>query len=105
MGEPRHLTLHETTPRANWPAGRMPEWVDEGTRLYTGFELLVAAHRWREIVVAYDGSDTTAYVTANGFDMGHHGPAIHAVRGKGACYRRVVREWFRAFCSTEVTFE
>ena len=102
MGEPRHLTLHETTPRANWPVGRMPDWVDETARLYTGFELTVAARTWKQIVAICDGERTTAYVTQNGFDVAAHGPAIHQV--KGSAYRRCVKEWCRAFTGTEVAF-
>lgn len=105
MDDANTVTLHEGTPRKNWHGVRMPDWVDEGSRLYTGVTVNAAGREWHEIVVAYDGEATTAYLTANGYDLALHGPAIHTVRGKGACYRRVLREWFRETYHMEVRFE
>jgi len=99
------ITLHEALPHANWPSGRMPEWVDEGSRLYTGVTINAAARDWHEILVVFDGKTTMAYLTANGFDMRAHGPAITAINGGHACYRKVLREWFRDFYKMGVTFE
>lgn len=104
MRDGKTVTLHEWKPRDNWPSGSMPDWVDEGTRLYTGVEIKAAGRTWKEIIVVFDGESTTAYLTKFGFDLVSHGPAIHRAKGKGACYRKVVREWFRAFMGTEVTF-
>lgn len=99
------IRLAETTPARNWPAGRRPEWVDERTRVYTGVTVDAAAHEWRELVSHFDGEVTTVYLTANGFDLGHKGPAIHRAEGERACHRRAVREWFRDQYHVEVEFD
>lgn len=96
------VALIEATPAKNWPAGRRPEWVDERTRLYTGVSIRAAGRKWHEILTAYDGTFTTAYLTQNGFDLEHHGPAINVV--KGACHRKAVREFFRDQYQLEVRF-
>ena len=98
------LQVRENTTAKNWPAGRKPEWLDERTRLYTGFRVTSCGREWVEIVTAYDGEATTAYLTAHGFRLDAHGPAIHRIKGKAACHRKVIREWFRDFCKSEVVF-
>lgn len=102
---PGVLALHELTPRANWRHVRMPDWVDENTRVYHGFRLTVAGREWTEIVTHFDGKRTTAYVTANGFNIDCHGPVIESVAGKAACHRKVVRTWFRRHCNMEIEFK
>lgn len=99
-------TIRETTPADNWPVGRRPQWVEENSRLYAGFKLRVAGRDWREILTLYDGAGcTTAYVTASGFDPMRPGPALHRIKARTACHRRVIREWFRDFCGVEVEFK
>lgn len=98
------LTITELTPRKNWPSGRMPDWVDERTRLYSGFKINAAGRQWTEILAHHDGERTTAYLTADGFRVDGHGPAIHQVDGGTAKYRKVVSEWFRDFADAEVSF-
>ena len=105
MSEQKTLTIHENTVAKNWNPALRPEWVDERTRVYTGFKIRVAARDWRQIVVEYNGKYTTAYVTNAGFDLSRHGPAINNYYSDRACYRKVVREWFRNFCHTDVVFE
>lgn len=105
MTEEQRVTLTELTPQRNWPTGRKPDYIDERTRLYEGVTIKAAAREWREILVHFDGEITTAYLTANGFDVEYHGPAINAVEGESACYRKCVREWFRDTYHMEVTFE
>jgi hypothetical protein len=100
MGE---LKLTETTPSKNWPAGKRPEWVDERTRLYSGFEIAAAGREWHAILTHFDGARTTAYLTQNGFDLGQHGPAVEAVKGSRACHRKCVRKVFECY-DVEVTF-
>lgn len=104
MAKQGTVTLHEATPVQNWRHVRKPEWVDECSRVYDGMALKVAGHVWRQVLVVFDGERTTAYLTANGFDWRAHGPAIHQIRSKTACYRRVVREWFKDFCHVDVAF-
>lgn len=98
------VKLHETTPRKNWLHRRMPDWVDERTRLYTGCTITAAAQEWEQIVVHFDGEATTAYITHNGFDLDLKGPAIHKLNGEVGQYRKVVSEWFRDYCKSEVVF-
>ena len=99
------VRLHETTPRKNWAHRRMPEWVDERTRLYTGCTITAAAQEWSEIVVHFDGEATTAYITHAGFDLALKGPAIHQLKGETGQYRKVVTEFFRDYCfGDEVVF-
>lgn len=99
------VRLHETTPRKNWVHRRMPDWVDERTRLYTGVNITAAAQEWNEIVVHFDGEATTAYITHNGFDLALKGPAIHKLKGETGQYRKVVTEFFRDYCfGDEVVF-
>ena len=100
-----YLRVRENTTAENWPTGRKPEWLDERTRLYTGFRVTACGRDWAEILTAYDGEVTTAYLTQYGFRLDAHGPAIHRIRGKVACHRRVIREWFRDYCGgKEVRF-
>ncbi len=98
------LRIYETTVSKNWPNGRRPALLNDDMRLYTGFAIKVAAHQWSEIVTVHDGRTTTAYVTHEGFDMAHRGPAIHCLRGVTSQHRKAVREWFRDFCGREVDF-
>ena len=98
------LTISETTLAKNWPAGRRPEWADDNMRLYSGFVINAAGTKWRDILAVYEDGRTTAYLTRNGFNVTLHGPAIHVMRGKTACYRKVVREWFRDSYGLEVEF-
>ena len=98
------IRLHETTPRKNWTHRRMPEWVDERTRLYTGCTITAAAQEWSEIIVHFDGEATTAYITHAGFDLDLKGPAIHKLKGETGQYRKVVTEWFDVFTGREVVF-
>ena len=102
--ETKVVTLTELTPAKNWPSGRRPDWLDERTRLYEGVTINAAAREWHEILVHHDGERTTAYLTANGFDIEYHGPAIHIIKGESACYRKCVREWFRDIYHMEVRF-
>jgi hypothetical protein len=105
MSERKTLVLHENIASKNWPAGMRPEWADEHIRLYTGFKIHVAAHDWRQIVVEFNGKYTTAYVTNASFDLSRHGPAINNYYSDRACYRKVVREWFRGTYNMGVVFE
>ena len=98
------LELHELTPSKNWPVGRMPEWVDERTRLYSGFKVSVATKDWTQVLAVFDGESTTAYLTANGFDLEGHGPAIESISGKTEQYRKTVRKWFAESYGVEVSF-
>ncbi len=98
------LKLTEMTASKNWPAGRRPVWFNEDARLYTGFSVRVAAHDWEQIVTVFDGRATHAYVTANGFDVAHHGPEINMLKGTRAQHRKAVRDWFRDLCQREVEF-
>lgn len=103
----KKLTISETTARENWPHG-LPDWVEENSRLYGGFLLNVATKDWRYILTIYDGKETTAYLTNHGFSAEPSdgcGPAINSIKGKTAQHRKCVREWFRDFCDTEVTFK
>jgi len=100
----KKLELTETTARKNWPAWRIPEWADQGARLYTGFKVSAAARDWTEIVTVCEDGITTAYLTAAGFDTKRHGPAIATAKGKAAQHRKVVRQWFREYCGVEVSF-
>jgi hypothetical protein len=101
----REITLHEITPGKNWPAGKRPDWVDERTRLYTGFIVTVAAREWESIVTAFDGVRTTAYLTAYGFDLEHHGPAVESMAGASACHRKCVKKWFEDSYAVNVSFD
>lgn len=89
------VLLHEYTAAKNWPAGRRPEWADMGARLYTGLSITAAGREWTELVTVHEGDKTTVYLTQNGFDTEHHGPAVHVVRGTTACHRKAVGEFVR----------
>lgn len=103
MGETT-IAVTETAPRDNWPAGRMPDWVDDETRLYTGFTLCVTAREWPAIIAHFDGKRTTAYLTMGGFDLDRRGPAVHRIEGDRAAFRRAVGEFFRDSYQMEVSF-
>ena len=105
MSGRKSIRLHELIASENWRGARNPpEWAGENARLYTGFKVTVAAREWSEIVTHFEDGVTTAYVTAAGFDLSSHGPAIDSVRGKCARHRKVVRRWFSDFFDVEVTF-
>ena len=105
MSGRKSIRLHELSASENWRGARNPpEWARENARLYTGFKVTCAAKEWSEVVTHFEDGITTAYVTAAGFDLSRHGPAIHAISGKCAQHRKVVSQWFSDFCDVEVTF-
>ena len=102
----RHATLRvmELTPSRNWPRGKVPSWVDPRSRLYTGLSIMCCGREWNEIVAAFDGRATHAWLTENGFDLDRHGPEI-AYDGCGIPkYRKVVRDWMLDTYEMEVLF-
>lgn len=101
----KEVTLRELTPARNWGGHKLPDWVDERTRLYTGVTVRCAGQEWAEILAHFDGGATTAYITRCGFDVERHGPAIGRAGGGAAKYRDVVRTWLRETYGMEVTFD
>ena len=98
------LRLYEGKPRMNWPNGRMPDWVDERTRLYTGFTIEQDGETWDCIVTHHNGQRTTAYLTNAAYDLEHKGPEVAHVDGVVARHRKLVADFFATKFEKVVTF-